>query len=341
MITIGPELLRILHQRENKDFWDSHPVVCAGAVLPTGPIGACIPLVIQQARLQRGSLALWARPFTGKSSFIRALKPVLRERFRGCGVVIHEAKSNQVAAEGTFIADILLSMDYQGKVPRDLPGKRNQIRRALFALGAERRHVIFIVDEAQELAMQELIWLKEQANWLTEKNFKVTTILIGQQELLDLRDEVLSNGRSDLIKRFFLNTLEFELIKKSADLAPLLAGCDDASEYPEGTGWTYTQTLWPLAFASGFRLSNEVDSFWSGFSAVSRMARGEVGISMDYVAGALSQLADMTLERDAEHFRPTPEDWIHAIDQAGYGERAPLVKVQEAKLEKLKKASGA
>ncbi|MBD8898551.1 ATP-binding protein [Rhodanobacter sp. DHG33] len=336
-----PGLLNILSQRENQDFWDSHPVVCAGAVLPTGPIGAAIPLVIEQARLQRGSVAFWARPFTGKSSFVRALKPVLRKRFPGCGIVVHEAKSNDVIAEGSFIADMLLSVDYQGKVPRDLPGKRNQIRRALFALGAERRHVICIIDEAQELDVQELIWLKEQANWLTEKGYKVTTVLIGQQELLDLRDQVLSNGRSDLVKRFFLHTFEFELIKKSPDLEPFLAGCDEDSEYPEGSGWSYTQTLWPTAFASGFRLGNEVGRFWFAFSAVSPLARGEQGISMDYVAGALSQLANMTRERDGEHFRPTSSDWAKAIELAGYAERAPLVRVQEARLRELKKVAEA
>jgi len=330
-----PGLSSILTLRKDQDFWDNHPIICAGAVLPTGPIGAAIPLVIEQARLQRGSIAFWARPFTGKSSFIRALRPVLRNRFPGCGVVVHEAKSNQMLAEGTFIADILHSLDYQGKIQRDLPSKRDQIRRALFALGAERRHVIFITDEAQELDVQELIWLKEQANWLTEKGFKVTTVLIGQQELIDLRGDVLSTGRSDLVKRFFMHMLEFELIKKSQDLEPLMAGCDDNSEYPEGSGWSFTQTLWPLAFASGLRLGNEVRSFWSGFPAVSPMAKGEQGISMDYVAGALSQLANKTRERDAEHFRPTPADWIEAIGLAGYAERAPLVRAQESKLEKL------
>ncbi|EQD29900.1 hypothetical protein B1A_20462 [mine drainage metagenome] len=237
-------LAYILRLRADQNVWDAHPVVCAGATLPTGPTGAAISLVIAQARLQRGCVAFWAHPTTGKTSCITALAAVLAERFPGCGIVRHEAKSNsKVVAEGSFIEDMLHSIEYCGKIHHSLAAKREQLRRALFALGAERRHVIVLLDEAQELAEPELRWLKEQANWLVAHGFKVTIVLFGQEELIDFRNYILSSGRSDLRARFFQHVYEFEQIQRHQDLVPLLSGCDEGSEYPEGSKLTYTHFL--------------------------------------------------------------------------------------------------
>jgi hypothetical protein len=226
-------------------------------------------------------------------------------------------------AEGSFIGDMLHSLEYCGKIQHTLADKRDQLRRALFALGAERRHVIILLDEAQELAEPELRWLKEQGNWLVEHGFRVTTVLFGQEELIDLRDYVFSSGRSDLGIRFFQNLFEFEQIQRYQNLVPLLNGCDEGSEYPEGSGWSYTYFLWPEAYSNGFRLKDQASTFWQAFARVSPLAKGEHGVSMVFVAATLSHFADATRDRDAPHFRPTIEDWIAAVTQTGYAQRTP------------------
>lgn len=319
------DLINLLRVRQDADLWDNHPIVSARAVLPTGPLSSAIPLVIEQARRQRGCIAFWAQPFTGKSSCVRALEVALAARFPGCGLVMHEAKSNTVVAEGTFIADMLHSIEYQPKIRYGLADKREQVRRALFALGAQRRHVIFMIDEAQELAEPEFRWLKEQGNWLTQKGYRVTVVLFGQQELITVKNELVATGRSDLAGRFFFPLLEFEPIRRSADLAPFMVACDEGSEYPEGTGWSYTRFLWPLAYESGFRLAQHVLPFYQAFARVSPMRKDERGMSMKYVAEALSCLADMTRDRDSAYFAPSLEDWMTAIERAGYSDRDPLV----------------
>jgi len=337
MKTTAPDILTLLRMRQDQDLWDDHPIISARAVLPTGPMGAAIPLMIEQGRKQRGCIAFWAHPFTGKSSCIRALEAELRKRFPGCGIVLHEAKSNTVIAEGTFIADILHTLQYEGKIRYSLAEKREQIRRALFAVGAERRHVVFVIDEAQELAEQEFRWLKEQGNWLTKKGYKITVILFGQQELMTVRDELIGTGRSDLAGRFFAHMFEYEAIKQSKDLAPFLAACDEESEYPEGTGWCYTRFLWPSAYDSGLRLLKQAQPFFQAFAQVSPQQTGEQGIAMNYIADSLACLADMTRARDTTHFEPTVEDWMAAIERAGYADRDPLVRKPERKLPKVSK----
>jgi hypothetical protein len=330
--TTHPDLLALLRMRKDQDLWDKHPIIAAKATLPTGPMGAAIPLVIEQGRRQRGCVAFWAHPFTGKSSCIRALEAALIERFPGCGIALHEAKSNTVIAEGTFIADILHTLEYEGKIQYSLAEKREQIRRAFFALGAERRHVIFIIDEAQELAEQEFRWLKEQGNWLTKKGYKVTVVLFGQQELITVKNELITTGRSDLAGRFFAHMFEYEPIKRFQDLECFLAACDEKSEYPEGSGWCYTRFLWPRAYDAGFRLLKQAEAFFKAFASISPLQTGEQGIGMNYIAESLACLADMTRERDTDHFEPTVDDWKAAVDRAGYADRDPLVRKPERKL---------
>lgn len=316
------ELPVILRARDDLHMWDEHPIICSKAVLPTMAIGATASLVIAQGRKQRGCAAFWAHPCTGKSSCIRALVTMLAERFPGAGIVVHEAKSNTVCAEGTFVKDILYSCDYQGRIQHDLADKREQLRRALFAIGAHARHIFFIVDEAQELAEKEFRWIKEQGNWLVKHDFRVTTVLFGQEELLDVMDTMVSHGRSDLVERFFGCMCEFERIKTRDAMLCSLKACDVDSEYPVGTGWSYTHFLWPRAFASGFRLTDQCDPLWETFIHLSPMTRGDQGISMNYIADALANMADLTKDRDSAHFEPTECDWQEAIRRTGYIDRA-------------------
>lgn len=334
------ELSKILLLRADQSVWDRHPIIMAGAILPTGPTSAAIPLVMEQARMQRGCIAFWAHPTTGKTCCITALIAILTERFPGCGIVRHEAKSNsKVVAEGSFIADMLHSLEYCGKIQHTVADKREQLRRALYAHGAASRHIIFLLDEAQELAEPEFRWLKEVGNWLVQRGFKVTTVLFGQEELIELRDYVRLSGRSDLGVRFFQNMYEFEQVQCYQDLVPLLEGCDEGSEYPEGTGWSYTHFLWPEAYAAGFRLKRQASRFWQAFASVSLLTKGEHGVSMSFVAESLSHFADATRDRDATHMQPTDKDWVAAVERTGYEQRALPSPMQGRTLPKIQHAS--
>lgn len=141
--------------------WYDHPIICAGAVLPTAPVLFALSLLKKHGRRQRSSLAFWAHPRTGKSSCIEAMELVVKQHFPGAGMLVHEAKRDLVPAEGSFIGDMLLAMGFEPGLQRGLPERRNQLRRALFAMGAGASHLFIIIDEAQNLIPIQLEWLKE------------------------------------------------------------------------------------------------------------------------------------------------------------------------------------
>jgi len=237
------EMHRLLSTRDSQ--WDNHPIIEASAVLPTPPISWAQALVKSCGRRHRSSLAFWAHPMTGKSACIRSLEKMLPIWYPGCGVLIYEGKvKSSAVAEGAFLEDILKTLNYEPKIQHSLAAKRDQVKNALYALSAVGRHLFVLIDEAQELKEQELCWLKEALNWINLKQkFKVAVILFGQQELLDLQRDLIGKGRSDLHIRYTSRLMEFETIRKSADLAPPFNACDVGSEYPVGTGWSYTRFL--------------------------------------------------------------------------------------------------
>lgn len=247
-------------------------------------------------------------------------------------MLAYEPTENLVVAEGAFIADILHSMDFEPMIRRELAEKRNQLRRALYALGADGEHLFLIIDEAQDLDQMELKWLKGTINWLVGRKLKVTVVLFGQQELIWLRNDLASSGRSDLNARFTSMLHEFENPTKLIDLLPALEACDEGSEWPEGSGWSYTHFLWPLAFRAGLRLAQQAGPMWRAFKSAGMNSKGRAaGVGMNYFAEALAELATLTRDRDSPNFQLTKEDWDQAVASCGYAERPLIVKLTARK----------
>lgn len=303
---------------KNRDaLWDTHPVISAGAVLPTAPILWALSLVRSCGRRQRSSLAFWAHPRTGKSSCIEAIELLVSTAFPGAGVVTHEAKHDTVVAEGSFIGDMLLAMGYEIALRRGLPERRDQLRRALFAMGAGASQLFIIIDEAQNLHAIQLEWLKEYINWLIKRRYKVAVILFGQQELTCKRDELIAVGRTDLHARFTETLLEFEGVTCGDDLRPMLQACDFASEFPSASGWSYTHFLWPMAFGKGFTLESQLATIATAFGLDEGGSKIAHGIPMEYIARAISEFAELTRKRDGCDFAPTTSDWELAVKRSG------------------------
>ncbi|WP_285404961.1 ATP-binding protein [Luteibacter sp. ME-Dv--P-043b] len=325
--SVPSELLRL-----REEYWDKHPLIEGSAVLPTVPIGWVVGLVLRWARRQQAGGAFWADPRTGKSSCIRAIKRVVVDKFPGAGVLVYQAKSDLVCAEGSLIQDILHSMEFEAKAARGLPNQREQLCRAMFALGAARRHLFLVIDEAQCLHAIQLEWFKCYINFLVERNYRVTVVMFGQHELVGMRHRITMRGRSDLHFRFMEHFFQFEAIVCGGDLAPLLAACDEASEYPGGSGVSYTRFIWPWAFEAGYRLADQSAALCQAFGMGMHGKMSGEGVAMEYVARTLSELAELTRTRDAAGFIPSSDDWRDAVARSGYSDRLPVQRHRDAEM---------
>jgi len=190
----------------------------AAAVLPTAPVKEVARLVFDRAQRFRSSIAFWAHPLCGKSSCIYALEKLAPAQFPGSAFVVYEPSSKEVAAEGALIEDLLSIIDYEPRVHRSLAGKRDQLLRALYAMSVSGRHLFLVIDEAQNLHVKDLGWLKRVVNWLNVHEIKVTVVLFGQSQLCTMHQRFMAE-MPDLTIRFMAELIEFRSLQISASFS--------------------------------------------------------------------------------------------------------------------------
>jgi hypothetical protein len=297
---------------ERKHSWDEHPIITESAVLPTRSVKDAIARVMLVARKARASNGWWADPVTGKSFCIQAIRKAVSERFPGAGILTLEAVEDKQKAEGRLLISILNTVNFAHKAARELADKRDQVKRALIALSGASRRIFIFIDEAQEVSNEEFGWLKAVINGLSEAGIKVTTVLFGQRELKDRRLELMTEGRSDLAERFMKHLLEFRGLRLQLDLKIICEALDKHSEYPTGSGWTYTQFLFPRAFADGFRFGGLVPAMWEHFKEVVPPPMLKKGLPMEVVAAFLANVCIACKDMDG----PGLEIPVSVIDKA-------------------------
>jgi hypothetical protein len=294
----------------------------AAAVLPTAPVKEVARLVFDRAQRFRSSIAFWAHPLCGKSSCIYALEKLAPAQYPGSAFVVYEPSSKEIAAEGALIEDLLSIIDYEPRVHRSLAGKRDQLLRALYAMSVSGRHLFLVIDEAQNLHVKDLGWLKRVVNWLNVHEIKVTVVLFGQSQLCTMHQRFMAE-MPDLTIRFMAELIEFRSLQDAADLRIVLQSCDEETEYPRGSGWSYTQYLWPSAYANGFRMARCASELYEAFRLQSAGTVDHEGISMQWVAEALMLVGQENEASDVEGLSIPRATWERAILDSGFRSRTP------------------
>jgi hypothetical protein len=155
---------------------------------------------------------------------------------------------------------------------------------------------------------------------------------VGQDELLHQFSAFQMTKKTQIIGRFMVRQLRFSGITKEEDLRKCLANYDTGSEYPPGTGYSFTRYFFPAAFESNLRLENYAPTLWQAFKEIREEAQlpltREIPMqyfcrSVEYVLtrfGKLDELAeDLSLAQ-----------WKEAIRQSGYADAEQYVVDAEA-----------
>lgn len=313
-----------------------HPLITKHARLPTPAAKKAIELAIRYGRKQRNAVTWWAHPVTGKTSVIALLEAHLAQQFEGCGILFfepdgedeeREEKSPKRSAESRqleFWSQLLEALEFTGKMESTPSRRRMQVSRALLARSLPSRHLFFIIDEAQEMTNERYIWLKKPVNWLTRSGVQVNFISFAQFEIIKKREEIITRYRSDIDERFIGELYELTGIRSEGDLAMPLEACDANSEFPAGSGYSYTALLAPRAFAAGLRLKSIAPQLWKTFVSKSPLKKGESGIAMEFVAEALSELALLLAQRDSATLTITDEDLSKIVQNSRWLSRKPV-----------------
>jgi hypothetical protein len=310
--------------------WAEHPIVTAGATLPTTANLRVLAMIQRAGAKSRKPITFWAHPQYGKSSTLRAARAHVRHVFPGCGVFNYQVtpkdpkdviRRTREVRELEFLSDLLIAANLEGRQEPTPSRRRMQLQRALLALSLPARHLFMFFDEAQEFSKDEYCWLKSITNWLADNGVRLSIVSFGQVEILEQREKIVSEYRSDLHKRFIGNVYELQGITDAQDMVVPLAACDDGSEFPAGSGLSYTRFLLPLAYANNLRFAALAPAMWAAFLRASPLRRGESSIALEHFADALSELAELLRERDAPDLVISDEDLDAAIAATNFAIR--------------------
>ncbi|MDG2538729.1 hypothetical protein P5Y53_13725 [Dyella jiangningensis] len=290
---------------ERERSWLDHPIIMECAILPTRTVKDAVARTMLASRKARASISFWADPLTGKSSCIQAIVKAVLNKYPGAGILSLESVEDTNQAEGRLLTSILTSINFAHRVDRELAGKRDQVKRSLIAMSGPERRIFIIIDEAQEITDDEYGWLKAVINGLCTSGIKVCTILFGQRELVTRKAELKANGRSDLYERFLKGLMEFRGVRAQADMDAICDALDCHSEYPAGSGWTYTRFLFPRAYDSGFRFKSLSAMVWEKIKEHVPSTMLKKGLPMDVVAALIANLCLECRHVDAPSFVPT------------------------------------
>lgn len=252
---------------------NAHPVERDTAILPTQAMEDFVNILRDwiDSRLTGG--IVWGHQRVGKS---QAIRYVMSNGFQLLGAPIPMTwfsawdPTHSSLTENRFFGEVLDALGFA--TPRG--GTAAIKRRRLIDLIADRvreadeyRFLLFI-DEAQWLAEVQLRYLMDVHNQLKMKDIRLVCILVGQPELMSIRSELRNAKKNHLLGRFMSGTHHFQGVCSQSDLQRIAMAFDSQSEYPAGSGISYTQHYVPVAFESGWRLSAQVPLMWSTLDRV-------------------------------------------------------------------------
>lgn len=320
-----PDLRAARPSAANIELLDSHPVVANRAYLPTPPIIRAYWELSEAVAERDPGVSFVAFSRFGKTFGISVLADQLASAFPNVPILCVNASQHSRYVEATFLSELL-----QGCTRTPAPTSttkalilRNKLIRYVWTLAESRGsdRVVLFVDEAQNWGEPELTALRDISNDLALLA-KVLLIvnLFGAPALANLRSALLQAGRTDLIGRFMVQQFEFQGIGSVEDLAATMECYDDVekSEYPVGSGVSYSAFFMPFAFLDKWRLKHEAALAWECFQKAARPHGGFRQIGMRWVASAIKRFLMEQSEFDRANFRSDEKMWERAIQKSGF-----------------------
>lgn len=193
-----------------------------------------------------------------------------------------------------------------------------------------QRRLIWFFDEGQNLQRPDYNALITVYNELDRYNVAPIFIIVGQHQLMNQRNTFTESESTQIVGRFMVHQCRFHGITNKKDLSACLKAYDEATEFPDSSGTSYTAYFFPAAFAAGFRLQAYANDLWQSFKQVRADCSlpGKFEVPMQYFCHSVEYVLKkhMSFELD-----PTisPNMWQTAIKASGYADAERYVNIEE------------
>lgn len=301
----------------------THPIETGKYLISTNEIDRMYQTVNKWIENRTPGAIIYGRPRLGKTRAISYLLNYLPQDFGENTPMYHiRCRKYKNPNENFFFEDLLNAVGHSIITN----GKSNMKRTRLLRFLVERadfagnNKVIFFIDDAQRLVEINYDWLMDLYNDLDHYGITLTTILVGQKELVHQRSAFISGEKFQIVGRFMSQEYQFKGITSLNDLKICLMGYDDYCEYPSNSNWSFTKYFLSDSFIRGYRLQHSAEELFQVFVNLRREygLPQKVEIPMQYIT--------LTIEYALKRFGNNGLDlatiekshWEEAINNSGY-----------------------
>lgn len=295
-----------------------HPIRGGDYTLPTPMMERTYGLVRELVWARRTGTVFYASPRMGKTRCAIAIRDLIRDEFTNVYVTLLSARRSSLPTTSHMPRLIL---EAESHILSRRPDAHllfgnglADIRAKAARIGA--KHYVLLIDEMQLLSEVDLQELACFHNQLELQAIRMTVISFAQPEILHRRTSLLANNARQIIARFLSNTLQFDGCASEDDFGKLLHSYDLASEYPDGSGITYTQFFFPTAFLAGFRLGKYRSSMWEALHRAAGSTTTQ-DIPMEHICLTIEELMLSLRGEDSPDFVLSNEEIDAAVTASG------------------------
>lgn len=301
--------------------FDAHPLVQQKYIVPTSSIEELYIRVKKLIRLRTPGGIVYAHPRFGKTYAVRYVMSVLREDFPKAVMLTFGCQMKRHHSEDAFFSNLLVAAGHPGALTGTIAKKRAKLNDKIVELVERSGYNWFVMfaDEAQRLDVFEYEWLRDLHDELERRGVRMTTLLVGQPELLNQKSAFRMSRQTQIVARFMIDELQFHGLVNPDDVATCLAGYD-STFYPERSDWCYTRYFLPAAYSTGFRLVNQAAALWEAFLDAHKQARFEydLEIPMQYFARTVEIALIENADHDDYGFTLSPDVWKRAVAECNF-----------------------
>lgn len=301
----------------------THPIQTGRYLIGTNEIARMQKLVTHWINNRSPGAIIYGRPRLGKTRAVKYLINSLKHSW-AFDLPIFSMGCNQhkIPNEGVFFEEMLDSFGHGLPYSGTPSKKRNRLTNFLIEkadLSGQNKVVLFL-DDAQRLVEMEYNWLMDINNALDKYGVSMTAILVGQPELIHQRGAFRTAKKTQIIGRFMVHDYQFQGIKTIDDIKACLTGYDSSSEYPEGSGWSFTRYFFPEAYEEGMRLESCADVIYEEITRIRREAgiNNEMETPMQYLTLAIEYILKNFGTTGHELKWVERAHWNEAIYESGY-----------------------
>ena len=187
------------------------------------------------------------------------------------------------APDGSKRSDTMFFKMFMAMLGLRIPARTTQVELGAMLAGrmiemcqnADTHLIIVFIDEAQRLVPSDYENLVSLDNRMTQAGYYLFVVFVHQRDITGFSNETIGSHDHPphVTGRFLIRKHEFTGLRDIEDAAYVLARYDGATEWPPGSGISFTQHYSAQAFADGFRLASYANRLWTIASNVRTQAR--------------------------------------------------------------------